>query len=247
MRRFAAFVLAAGLFAAPVARAQELLVFAAASLTDALQQAAKATGRKARFSFAASSTLARQIENGAPADIFASADEDWANYLAERGKLVPGTRTTLLSNQLVLIVPADRKRAISIAKGMDMMALLAGGRLAVGDPALVPAGRYARQSLEWLGIWATVEPRLARAESVRAAMALVERGETPLGIVYATDALADPKVAVAATLPAESHAQIAYPFAIVAGRDTPAARDFLAALQSPAARIVFRRNGFAME
>ncbi len=248
MRRLAlAFAIAGGVLAAPAANAQDLLVYAAASLTDALTEVAKQVGQPARFSFAASSTLARQIENGAPADIFASADEEWADYLATRNLLVANSRIPLLSNRLVLIVPADRKRDATLAKGMDFVALLGGGRLAVGDPAHVPAGRYARQSLEWLGAWSATEPRLARAESVRAAMALVERGEAPFGIAYATDAAANPRVAVAATFPAESHAQISYPFAILAGHDRPATRAFLAGLQSPAAKAVFRRHGFAIE
>jgi molybdate transport system substrate-binding protein len=248
MRRIAAPVLAAALFlAAPAARAQELLVYAAASLTEALQDVAKEIGQPARFSFAASSTLARQIENGAPADIFASADEEWADYLAARKLLVDGTRVSLLTNRLVLIVPADAKRAVTLAKGTDLAALLGTGRLAVGDPAHVPVGRYSRQALEWMGAWNAVEPKLARAESVRAAMALVERGEAPFGIVYATDAAANPRVAVAAAFPAESHAQVSYPFAILAGRDRPATRAFLAGLQSPAAKAIFRRHGFATE
>ncbi len=247
MRRLAALALIFGLAVAPAAHAQELLVYAAASLTDALQEVARDTGQKARFSFAASSTLARQIENGAPADIFASADEEWADYLARHGKLAAGTRTTLLSNRLVLIAPADRTTTAAIAKGTDFAALLGNGRLATGDPAHVPVGKYARQALEWLDAWGTVEPKLARAESVRAAMALVERGEAPLGIVYATDAASNPRVKVVGMFPAESHPQIAYPFAIVAGRDTPAARAFMAALQSPGAKAIFRRHGFAME
>lgn len=247
MRRLAFALAAIALFAAPAAKAQDLLVYAAASLTEALQEAAAAIGQPARFSFAASSTLARQIENGAPADIFASADEEWADYLAARKLIVADSRITLLSNRLVLIVPADRKQDAVLAKGMDFASLLGGGRLAVGDPAHVPAGRYARQSLEWIGAWAAVEPRLARADSVRAAMALVERAEAPFGIVYATDAASNPRVAVAATFPPESHTPIAYPFAILAGRDRPATRAFLAGLHSPAAMAVFRKHGFAID
>jgi molybdate transport system substrate-binding protein len=239
--------IAFALFAASAAKAQDLLVYAAASLTEALQEVAVAIGQPARFSFAASSTLARQIENGAPADIFASADEEWADYLAARKLLVADSRITLLSNRLVLIVPADRRRDVELSKGMDLASLLDGGRLAVGDPAHVPAGRYTRQSLEWLGAWAAAEPRLARADSVRAAMALVERGEAPFGIVYATDAAANPRVSVAATFPPESHAPVAYPFAILVGRDRPAARAFLVGLRSPAAMAVFRKHGFAID
>jgi molybdate transport system substrate-binding protein len=247
MRALALLVAALVCVAAPAARAQSVLVYAAASLTDALREATAAVGLQARFSFAASSTLARQIENGAPADVFASADEEWADYLAQRGRLVAGSRTTFLSNRLVLVVPADRARAVELRRDMDFAALLGNGRLAVGDPAHVPAGRYARAGLEWLGAWAAAEPRLARADSVRAALALVERGEAPFGVVYATDAAASRGVAVAATFPRESHAPIAYPFAIVAGRDSPAARAYLAALQTPAARAVFAKHGFPVD
>lgn len=247
MRALVLLVAALVCVAAPAARAQGVLVYAAASLTDALREATAAVGLQARFSFAASSTLARQIENGAPADIFASADEEWADYLAQRGRLVADSRTTFLANRLVLVTPADRTRTLELRRGMDFTALLGAGRLAVGDPAHVPAGRYARAGLEWLGAWPAVEPRLARAESVRAALALVERGEVPFGIVYATDAAASRAVAVAATFPRESHPPIAYPFAIVAGRDTPAARAWLAALQTPAARAVFAKHGFPVD
>ncbi len=229
------------------AAAQELLVYAAASLTDALQAAVHAAGTPAKFSFAASSTLARQIENGAPADIFASADEEWADYLATRNLLVKDSRSAFLSNRLVLIVPADTPRAIELRRGMDFGTLLGNERLATGDPAHVPVGRYAQQAFTWLGVWPTVEPRLARADSVRAAMALVERGEAPFGAVYATDAAVSPRVAVAATFPGESHPQISYPFAIVAGHDKLAARAFLAAMRGPAATAVFRKFGFAVE
>lgn len=248
MRRLACTLLAAAaLCLAPAAYAQGPLVYAAASLTDALEAIARELPLPARFSFAASSVLARQIENGAPAEIFASADEEWADYLAARGRLVADSRASILSNRLVLIVPADRARDVVLARGMDFGALLGRGRLATGDPAHVPAGRYARAAFEWLGVWPTVEPRLARAASVRAALALVERGEVPFGVVYATDVVANARVAVAATFPAGSHAAIAYPFAIVADHDGPAARAYLAGLQSPAALAIFRRHGFAVE
>jgi molybdate transport system substrate-binding protein len=248
MRR-ALLVLAAAiaLVGARQAAAQELLVYAAASLTDALQAAARAAGTPARFSFAASSTLARQIENGAPADIFASADEEWADYLIARNLLIKDSRAAFLSNRLVLIVPADKPRTIELHRGMDSGTLLGNERLATGDPAHVPVGRYAQQAFTWLGIWPVVAPRLARADSVRAAMALVERGEAPFGVVYATDAAASPRVAVAATFPGESHSQISYPFAIIAGHDKPAARTFLAAMRGPAATAAFQKAGFAVE
>lgn len=246
MHRLARALVVALCVASPAA-AQAPLVYAAASLTDALEEISAKLPLPARFSFAASSILARQIENGAPADIFASADEEWADYLAGRGKLVPGSRASILSNRLVLVVPADRPREIALARGMDFGALLGRERLATGDPAHVPVGRYARSAFEWLGVWPSVEPRLARAASVRAALALVERGEAPFGVVYATDAAGNPRVSVAATFPSESHAAISYPFAIVAGRDGPAARAFLAGLQSPTALAIFRRHGFAVE
>jgi len=242
-----ALVAAAALCVASQAAAQAPLVYAAASLTDALEEISAKLPLPARFSFAASSILARQIENGAPADIFASADGEWADYLAARGRLVAGSRVSILSNRLVLIVPADRARNVELVRGMDFGALLGRERLATGDPAHVPVGRYARTAFEWLGVWPAVEPRLARAASVRAALALVERGEAPFGVVYATDAAASPRVAIAAMFPAESHPDIAYPFAIVAGRDGPGARAFLAGLQSPAALAIFRRHGFAVE
>ncbi len=246
-RALFAFVAVLALAGARPAAAQELLVYAAASLTDALQAAAQAAGTPARFSFAASSTLARQIENGAPADIFASADEEWADYLATRNLLVKDSRAAFLSNRLVLIVPADRPHMIDLRRGMDFGTLLGNGRLAMGDPAHVPVGRYAQQAFTWLDIWPAVAPRLARADSVRAAMVLVERGEVPFGVVYATDAATSPRVSIAATFPTESHVQIAYPFAIVAGRDRPVARAFLAAMRGTAATAAFHKAGFAVE
>jgi len=238
------FVLAL-LLAPAAAAAQVPLVYAAASLTDALQEAVAASGLQARFSFAASSTLARQIENGAPADIFASADEDWADYLESRGKLVAGSRRSFLSNRLALVAPADRAAPLDLAAPGAFAARLGAGRIATGDPAHVPVGRYAQQALTALGLWATAEPRLARAESVRAALALVERGEAPLGIVYASDA--GQRTPVVATFPADSHARIAYPFALVAGRDRPANRALLEALASPPALAAFARRGFAVD
>ena len=236
---------------APAASAQPLTVYAAASLTDALGEIGAlwaARGNAApRFSFAASSTLARQIENGAPADLFASADEEWMNYLAQRRLIVAGTRTGRLSNQLVLIAPADRARPIDLKPGLDLAALLGSGRLATGDPAHVPVGRYAQAALTSLGLWAAAEPRLARADNVRAALALVERGEAPLGIVYATDAAGVSRVRVVGTFPPASHPPIAYPFAVVAGRDAPPARALLAFLLGPEARAVYEKRGFVVE
>lgn len=229
------------------ARAQTPLIYAAVSLAEALPAAVAATGNTARFSFAASSTLARQIENGAPADIFASADEEWADYLQQRGKLATETRRSYLSNRLVVVAPADKPALLALETPGAFAARLGNGRIATGDPAHVPVGRYAQQALTSLGLWALAEPRLARAESARAALALVERGEAPLGIVYATDASAAQRVAKIATFPAASHTRISYPFALVAGRDTPENRRLLDALQSPAALAVFARYGFAVD
>ena len=211
-----------GLLVRP-ARAQEpLTVFAAASLQDALRALepawqAEAPGRSPlRFSFAASSTLARQIEQGAPADLFMSADEPWMDYLAQRDLILPESRVSPLGNALVLVAPANSTLPdTALDRGTDLAALLGPqGRLATGDPAHVPVGRYAQQALEWLGQWPTVAPRLARADNVRSALLLVERGEAPLGIVYLTDARASRGVRVVGTFPAESHPPVSYPFAL---------------------------------
>jgi len=237
-----------------VARAQQapLTVFAAASLTDVLQAIGKlwaATGQPApRFSFASSSTLARQIEAGAPANLFASADEQWADWLQQSDLLVPETRRSLLTNSLVLIVPKDQARTVQVGPGLDLGALLGpDGRLATGDPSNVPAGIYAEAALKSLGVWDQVQPRLARADSVRAALLLVERGEAPAGIVYATDAAASPGVAIAGTFPPGSHPPVTYPFAVVRAYDTPAARAFLDFLAGPQARDIFIRAGFGLQ
>lgn len=240
---------ALGLTPRPAA-AETLTVFAAASLTESMNEIASAWEKsghdKPRLSYAASSTLARQIEQGAPANLFASADQQWMDYADQRHLLAANTRENLLANQLVLIVPKDRARTIAIGPDLDIAVLLgAGGRLAVGDPANVPAGIYGRQALEKLGLWARMQPRLAAAADVRAAMRLVELGEAPAGIVYATDAAASTGVAVAGVFPETSHDRITYPFAIVQSGDTPQARDFLKYLAGPEARAVFTRRGFS--
>jgi molybdate transport system substrate-binding protein len=234
------------------ARAQDLTVFAAASLTDAMKDIAplwESGGRpKLRFNFAASSTLARQMEQGAPANLFASADEQWMDWAAARKLIVPETRRTLLGNTLVLVMPRDKVKPVTISPGMDIAALLGpGGRIAVGDPSNVPAGIYAQQALTKLGLWAAVEPHLARSDNVRSALLLVERGETPLGIVYSTDAAVAAGVAIAGTFPQDSYLKITYPFAVGANGDTPQARAFLDFLATPAAAAVFARRGFITE
>ena len=232
------------------ARAQT--VFAAASLTDALREAAALWQREGHpaptLSFAASSTLAKQIEQGAPANLFASADAKWMDYLDQRSLIAAGTRRNVLGNDLVLVVPADHARTVAIGPGFDLAGLLGpGGRLAVGDPAHVPAGIYAAQALKALGVWDVAEPRLARAEDVRGALLLVERGEAPAGIVYATDAAVSKGVAPAGVFPAGSHDPITYPFAVTKAGDTPEARALLTFLEGPEVRDIFRRRGFRTE
>ena len=234
-----------------LAHAADLVVFAAASLTNALQDIGRdfeaKTGQKVKFSFAASSALARQIEAGAQAQVFLSADEQWMDYLGERRLLAAGSRSDLLGNRLVLVTPVENKAAVELKPGFNLAALLGDGRLATGDPAHVPVGKYAQAALTSLRVWNIAEPRLVRADSVRAALTLVERGEVPAGIVYITDAAVTPKVRIAGIFPPDSHPPRVYPAAIVAGPDTTAARDFLAWLRGENARNVFRRYGFALK
>jgi molybdenum ABC transporter, periplasmic molybdate-binding protein len=245
-------LLLAMMVANTAARADEPTVFAAASLTNAMEELGKlyAThgNQPVRFSFAASSALARQIEGGAPATIFASADEQWMDYLADRQLIVPTTRISPIGNRLVLIVPAGSSiTSVDVTKGVDLAPLLGEGRLATGDPDHVPVGRYAKEALTTLGAWGQLEPRLARTESVRVALALVERGEVPLGIVYATDAAQTDKVRVVGTFPADSHQPITYPMAIIAADDGPPARALLAFLTGDDAKAVYRKLGFSVE
>jgi len=240
----------AGQAAAPgSSRAGSLLVFAAASLTDALQQIDGAfsaqTGIAVEASFAASSVLAKQIEAGAPAQVFLSADREWMDYLEQRGRLQGGSRRDLLGNELVLIAPADSALQLKIAPHFALLAALGDGRLATGDPDSVPAGLYARAALTRLGVWPQVADRLVRAENVRAALMYVARGEAPLGIVYQTDARAEGRVRVIDVFPTDSHPPIAYPLALTAGAGADAAR-YAAFLTSAAARDVFVGRGFVM-
>ncbi len=235
------------------ARAQPVpTVFAAASLTDALRalgQEWQARGNPApRFSFAASSALARQIEQGAPADIFASADEAWMDFLQSRNLIVEASRVSPLGNALVLVAPAGSALRVALARGTDLGALLGpNGRLATGDPAHVPVGRYAQAALTWMGQWEAIAPRLARADNVRGALLLVERGEAPLGIVYETDARASQGVRIVATFPAESHPPVTYPFALTRrAAANPAARAFLAFVTSAEAAPTWQRFGFTL-
>jgi molybdate transport system substrate-binding protein len=225
----------------------ELLVFAAASLSEALEEVDRAfTQRTAvgvKASYAASSALARQIEAGAPADVFFCADVPWVDYLDERGLLRRGTRHDLLGNTLVLIAPAGSALALTIAPDFALAAALGDGRLALADPEAVPAGKYAQAALSKLGVWPAVEKHLARAENVRAALAYVARGEAPLGIVYRTDALAEKRVRIIDTFPVDSHPPIVYPVALTATA-RPQAAALLEFLLSEEARAIFARYGF---
>jgi len=247
----APFGLAGGLACAGVAEAlaPPLRIFAAASLTDALQEVGRAFAARGRaapiFNFAASSTLARQIEQGAEADVFFSADEDWMDYLAQRQLIVAQTRTSLLSNRLVLIAPTDRRFSLRLRRGANLAAALNGGRLAMADPTSVPAGRYGQAALTSLGLWDSVSSSVVRAENVRAAMRFVELGEAAAGIVYATDAqAAGARVAVVDAFPETTHPPISYPMATIAGRIDARTRDFSRFAQSGAVDAIFRRHGF---
>lgn len=226
---------------------QALVVFAAASLTDAVSDVGRAFTSATRVplksSFAASPVLAKQIEAGAPADVFMSADTEWMDYRAKRGLLRAGTRHDLLGNRLVLVAPAASPVHVTLAPGVDFSAALAGGRLATGDPDSVPVGRYAQAALTWLGAWDQVAPRLVRAENVRSALEFVARGEATLGIVYRTDALSEKRVRAVDVFPADSHPPIVYPVALTADAH-PEAAAFEDFLESAAAREIFAHYGF---
>lgn len=243
----------ATLWLAAAARAQEgsqpdLLVFAAASLTNAFDEIGASytrdTGQSVKFSYAASSALARQLEAGARADVFASADSEWMDYAQARKLIDTATRRDLLSNRLVLIAPAASDLKLEIAPGFKLAeALGATGRLATGDPDYVPVGKYARAALTSLGVWTDIADRLVRADNVRTALAFVSRGEAPLGIVYATDAQLDKGVRVVDTFPESSHLRIVYPVAVaVSARE--GAKRFVESLRQPTAQETFRKYGF---
>jgi molybdate transport system substrate-binding protein len=239
---------------------EPVIVFAAASMTDALNGLIREFSADEhdaiRLSYASSSILARQIEAGAPADIFIAANEQWMDYLAERDLIQPGSRTSPVANKLVLIAPANSKAALAtrsmppvVTPALLQQYLGKDGRLALGDPAHVPAGIYGKQSLESIGLWPTLEARLAPTDNVRAALALVERGETPLGITYATDALISHKVKIVGVFAADSHDPISYPFALVKPPEgqavKPDAEALLRFLNSPEALKHFEALGFA--
>jgi molybdate transport system substrate-binding protein len=230
-------------------QAGPITVFAAASLKNALDEAAAAYAKEsatppARISYAASSVLAKQIEQGAPADLFLSADTDWMDDLAKMGLIQAASRRDLFTNHLALVAPKDSAAKIAIKPGFALAAALGPGRLAMAGPE-VPAGRYGQQALTALGVWDQVKDRTARGENVRATLQFVARGEAPLGIVYDTDALSEPAVKIVGLFPENSHPRIVYPGALVAGSTTPGAARFLAYLSSPRGQAIFRKYGFA--
>jgi len=234
-------------FGASAGDSAGLTVFAAASLRESLDEQARKfegeTGISIVVSYGASSALAKQIEAGAPADVFISADLEWMDYLQARNLIQPDTRHNVLGNRLVLIAPTDSKVKLKIEPGFALAAALGKGRLATGDPDAVPAGRYAREALTTLGVWAEVADRLVRADSVRSALAFVDRGEAPLGIVYDTDALIDKHVRVVDVFPDNSHLPIVYPVALTSRAGADAAK-FVAYLRGPAGDIAFKAHGF---
>lgn len=236
-----------------VAQAQpkDLVIFAAASLKNALDETAaawvKETGKPApKVSYAASNVLAKQLEQGAPADLFLSADLDWMDYAAGKGLIKPDTRVTLLANRIALIAPSDSTAQLALAPGVDLAAVLGQGKLAMGNVDSVPAGKYGKAALEKLGGWEKVKDKVAQADNVRAALLLVSRGEAPLGIVYTTDAAADPKVKVVATFPEDSHPPILYPVAVTKDSTNPDALAFLSYLRGAGPRAAFEKQGFTV-
>ena len=233
------------------AQGKDLLVFAAASLKNALDEIdaayGQATGKTVKVAFAASSALAKQIEAGAPADIFISADLTWMDYLQQRRLIEPESRKNLLGNRLVLIAPFDGPiPQVTLQPGLDLAALLADGRLAMADTSGVPAGKYGKAALQSLGLWPAVASRLAQAENVRAALALVARGEAPLGIVYQTDAAVERNVRIVGMFPQDSHPPIVYPAAILSASRHPDAAIYFAFIGSAKARPLFEEQGFTV-
>lgn len=235
---------------APAFAQDKVTVFAAASMKNALDAAnaqwAKETSNEATVSYAASSALAKQIEAGAPADLFISADLAWMDYVAGKKLIKDDTRTNLLGNRLVLVAPADKAKPVEIKQGFDLAKLVGDGKLAMGAVDSVPAGKYGKAALEKLGVWSSVEGKVAGAESVRAALVLVSRGEAPYGIVYQTDAAADQGVKIVGTFPQDSHEPIIYPVAILSESKSPAAAAYLEFLKSAKAAPFFEKQGFTI-
>jgi molybdate transport system substrate-binding protein len=232
------------------AQGKDLLMFAAASLKNALDEVAgqwqRQSGKKVVISYAASNALIKQIEAGAPADIFISADLDWMDYGRQKDLIKPETRVDLLGNRLVLIARKDSTLNLNIQRGFELASALKGGRLATGNVEAVPAGKYAKAALEKLGIWDSVKDKIAQTENVRAALVLVGRGEAPLGIVYQTDAASDPNIRIVGTFPEDTHPPIVYPFALTRESNNPDAAALLNYIRSAAARAVFERHGFTV-
>lgn len=243
------FIVALALLAGTAhAQAEAVHVFAAASLKDALDDASAAwsaeTGKDTKNTYAASSALAKQIEGGAPADIFISADLDWMKHLSDKGLTVKDTEVQLLGNTLVLIAPADSKASLKIAPGFDLAKLVGDGKLAVCDVQAVPAGKYGKAALEKLGVWESVKSKIAQAENVRAALKFVATGEAAAGIVYQTDVNVEPMVKVLDTFPEDTHPKIIYPAAVLADSKSADAASFLTFLKSPKAAAIFAKAGF---
>jgi molybdate transport system substrate-binding protein len=230
--------------------ADKLNVFAAASLKNALDAVSVSwkadTSKEATLTYAASNALAKQIEAGAPADVFVSADLTWMKYLSDRGLIAKGSNIQLLGNEIVLVAPKDSKIDLKIENGFKLTDAVGTGKLAMANVESVPAGKYGKVALEKLGVWASVEGKVAQAENVRAALKLVDLGEAPLGIVYATDAKVDAAVKVVGTFPADSHAPIIYPAGIVAASKNSDAAKFLKYLQSDKAKAIFEGQGFVV-
>jgi len=243
MRRLLAIF--AALLLSSAAQAQSLTIFAAASLKNALDEVMANFSQKVTISYGASSALAKQIESGAPADFFISADLDWMDYVEKKGLLAPGTRKELLGNRLVLIAPAKQPVKLQPRPGFDISSVLKNGRIALAEPNSVPAGKYAKAAFEKLGVWDQVAGRVASADNVRAALLLVARGEAPLGVVYQTDANAEANVMVAGVFPADSHPPIVYPVAALKG-GKPGATQFLELLAQPKSRAIFEKHGFTV-
>jgi molybdate transport system substrate-binding protein len=231
------------------AQGGDLIVFAAASTKNALDAVharwQRETGRSAKISYAASSALAKQIEGGAPAQIYISAEIRWMDYVAKKGLIKPETRSNLLGNRIVLIAPKDKATPVDIKPGFDLAKVIGDGRLAMANVESVPAGRYGKASLERLGVWASVAGRLAQADNVRGALLLVSRGEAPAGIVYQTDGAAEQRVAIIGTFPESTHPPIVYPIALTTGAGAGAAA-FLAYIKSAEARPLFEAEGFSV-
>ena len=246
-----AFAAGAVPLAATHAEGSALVVFAAASLKNALDEIAttwsKDTGKPLpKISYAASSALAKQMEQGAPADMFISADLDWMDYLAQRNLIKPETRSNLLGNRIVLIAHKDKAQPIDIKPGFDLAKALGDGRLSMANVESVPAGKYGKAALEKLGVWSSLWGKLAQAENVRAALLLVSRGEAPLGIVYQTDAAADLNVKIVGTFPDDSHPPIIYPIALTANGNHRDATAFLDYIKSSKAKPLFEAQGFTV-